>query len=279
MKRKSIRWICGALLCAMTLTSFVGCAKQDAKSEGGSVSVPISGSTSVGPFMEIIAEIYQQKHPEVSIEINQTGSGPGIKDTMGGVNEIGMSSRDLKPEESSVIKPITIAYDGIAIAINKENPVKNLTVEQLKDIYTGKITNWNQIPGGNDQPIVVASREEGSGTRDAFQTLIGYKSEDLIPNALVSNGNGAVKEMVIGNPNVIGFLSFDYLDDSINVPSVNGVEAKAENVISKKYKLSRPFLALVKEDRITKNGQNFIDFILSDEGQKIIEENKLIKIN
>ncbi|MBS5883389.1 MAG: phosphate ABC transporter substrate-binding protein [Clostridium sp.] len=281
MKRKSLKLICTALLVTVVGGAFVGCGNDKANGEstgGKSTTISISGSTSVGPLMEKIAEKYESDNSNVSIEINQVGSSAGIKDAINGVSEIGMSSRELKTEEEKEVKPTVIAYDGIAIITNKNNQIKNITLEQIKGIYTGKITNWKEIEGGKDAPIVVASREEGSGTRDAFQEIVGYKSEELKTDAMISNGNGGLKETVIGNENAIGFVSFEYLDDKVNIVNVENVEPKADLVKSGEYKISRPFLLATKEGNLSENGQKLIDFILSDEGQTIVKENKLIPV-
>ena len=168
-------------LIAIIGTIFIGATAMVGCNSGGSEakstnSVSISGSTSVGPVMEAEAEAFKTKKPDVSIEINQIGSSAGIKNAMEGVSEIGMASRDLKGEEKQAgLKEVEIAYDGIALITHKNNPVKDLTLAQIKDIYTGKITNWKEL-GGNDAPIVVVSREDGSGTRDAFQEIVGFKA-------------------------------------------------------------------------------------------------------
>ena len=275
MKKKSIKLLCAALLVSMVGTSLISCGTN---TEGGSTTISVSGSTSVGPLMEKVAEKYEENNSNISIEINQVGSSAGIKDAINGVSEIGMSSRALKTDEESAVQATTIAYDGIAIITNNENPIKNITLEQIKDIYTGKITNWKDIEGGSDSPIVVVSREEGSGTRDAFQEIIGYESEELVGEAMISNANGAIKETVAGNKNAIGFVSFEYLDEKVNVVNVEGIEPKAENVKSGEYKISRPFLLVTKEENLSEEGQNLIDYILSDEGQNIVKENKLIPV-
>ena len=160
----------------------------------------------------------------------------------------------------------------------KNNPIKNLTMNEIKDIYTGKITNWSEILGGKDSPIVVVSREEGSGTRDAFQEIIGYESEELVANSLITNGTGAIKQTVIGNKNAIGFVSFEYLDDEVNIVNVDNVKPKAEMVQAEKYKISRPFIVVSKEGNLSEEKQEFIDFILSEDGQAIVKENKAIPI-
>lgn len=280
MKRKTWKMVCSTLILGMVSSAFVGCGSkgpENGKSVGNE-KIAISGSTSIGPLMEKIAEDYENKNSGIAIEINQVGSSAGVKDTINKVSEIGMVSRELKDEEKSEVKDTIIAYDGIAIITNIKNPIQNITVEQIKDIYTGKITNWKEIDGGKDAEIVVASREDGSGTRDAFQEIIGYKSEELTENAMIANGNGGLKELVVGNENAIAFVSFEYLDDSVNLVKVEGVEAKADLVKSGEYKISRPFILVTKEENLTENGQKLIDFILSDEGQQIVLDNKLIPL-
>ena len=284
MKGKSLKIICTALLVSIVGLSFYGCGNSSSE-ENGSLensknkeTISISGSTSVGPLMGKLAESYESKNSNISIEINEVGSSAGIKDAINGVSDIGMSSRELKSEEASLLKATTIAYDGIAIITNKNNPIKNITIDEIKDIYTGKITNWNQIQDGEDSPIVVVSREEGSGTREAFQEIVGYKSEELISNAMIANATGAVKQMIIGNKNAVGFVSFEYLDDEVNVVKVENVEPKAELVQSGEYKISRPFLVVNKEGSLSEEGQRFIDFILSEEGQTMVKNNKAIPV-
>ena len=261
-------------LIAIIGTIFIGATAMVGCNSGGSEAkstnaVSISGSTSVGPVMEAEAEAFKTKKPDVSIEINQIGSSAGIKNAMEGVSEIGMASRDLKGEEKQAgLKEVEIAYDGIALITHKNNPVKDLTLAQIKDIYTGKITNWKEL-GGNDAPIVVVSREDGSGTRDAFQEIVGFKAEELTVNSQISDGSGNIKSLVQGNENAIGYISFSYVD---------GVEATPENVLNKSYKVSRPFLAVYKEESLTESGKSFIDFILSEEGQDIVAKEHLIKV-
>ena len=155
--------------------------------------------------------------------------------------------------------------------------MKELTLAQIKDIYTGKITNWKEL-GGNDAPIVVVSREDGSGTRDAFQEIVGFKAEELTVNSQISDGSGNIKSLVQGNENAIGYISFSYVDDSVSAVKVDGVEATPENVLNKSYKVSRPFLAVYKEENLTESGKSFIDFILSEEGQDIVAKEHLIKV-
>ena len=284
MRSKKLKLMVGALLVTMVGATFVGCGSNSSEGEDNntasnkdSVTISISGSTSVGPLMEKIQEKYEEENSNVTLEIQQNGSGAGIKDVISGISEIGMSSRELKDEEKSQVEGTTIAYDGIALLVNPENKVKNISLEDVKKVYTGEITNWKEL-GGDDSPIVVISREEGSGTRDAFQEIVGYESEELAKDATISDGSGAVKTTVAGNKNAIGFASFEYIDSTVAALSVNDVEPTANNVKAGEYKISRPFLLVTKEDSLTENGQKLIEFVLSDEGQKIVEENKLITL-
>ena len=271
----------GVLLASTVLVGSlaVGCGsktstKNAAKNE---TKVTVSGSTSIGPAMEILAEKFQAKNKGVSIEIQQVGSSAGIKNTIDGTSEIGMSSRDLKPEEKAGLKETKIALDGIGIITHKSNTVKNLTTAQIKDIYTGKITNWKEV-GGKDAPIVVVSREDGSGTRDGFQEKMGFESTALTKNAQISDGSGNIKTTVAGNENAIGYISLGYIDNSLNKLKVDGIELTPETVKAKKYPISRPLLLVNKEGSISAEGTKLINFILSDEGQKIMTDKGFINI-
>ena len=277
MKNKSLKLIICAIIVTMIGGVFASCSSNEEKTEVNKVSV--SGSTSVGPIMEKIASEYESKNENISIEINQVGSSAGIKDTINGVSEIGMASRELKDEEKKEVTSTIIAYDGMALIIHKDNPVKEITLEEIKGIYTGEITNWKELNGGLDSPIVVVSREDGSGTRTAFEEIVGYKSEELIDKAIITDGSGSIKTIVSGNKNAIGFVSFEYLDETVKGLKVNGVEPEAELVKNGEYKLSRPFILVTKSSNSTENSEKIIDYILSDEGQKIISDNKLISVN
>ena len=202
-----------ALLCGVVVVSglVVGCGSGNSSKE--SAKITISGSTSVGPTIEVLAEAYE-KNNDVKIEVQQVGSSAGIKNTIEGTSNLGMSSRDLKDEEAQSVEGTKIAIDGIAVVTNKNNKVEDLTVEQVKDIFTGKITNWKEV-GGVDAEIVVVSREEGSGTRDGFQDILGFESEELIKNAQICDGSGNIKSTVEGNENAISYISFGYVKDGI----------------------------------------------------------------
>lgn len=248
---------------------------SDTHSNNGA-TIAISGSTSVGPLAEKLAMKYKETS-EDKIEINQIGSSAGITNAISGVSEIGMSSRDLKEEEvAEGIEEIAIAYDGIVVVTHPTNNVKDLSMEQVKQIFTGEITNWKEL-GGEDLEIVVVSREDGSGSRDAFQEIVDYGSGELIKNAIIASGNGNIKTTVATNKHAVGFISFEYVDETIAPLKIDGVEPTAKNVLNGQYKLSRPFLFVYKE--LSDNGQQFIDYILSDAGQEIVAETGAIPVN
>lgn len=257
----------------------VACSDKEEGSDtysNNGTTIEISGSTSVGPLAEKLAMKYKETS-EDKIEINQIGSSAGITNAISGVSEIGMSSRDLKEEEvAEGIEEIAIAYDGIVVVTHPTNNVKDLSMEQVKQIFTGEITNWKEL-GGEDLEIVVVSREDGSGSRDAFQEIVDYGSGELIKNAIIASGNGNIKTTVATNKHAVGFISFEYVDETIAPLKIDGVEPTAKNVLNGQYKLSRPFLFVYKE--LSDNGQQFIDYILSDAGQEIVAETGAIPVN
>ncbi|MBP2241771.1 phosphate transport system substrate-binding protein [Cytobacillus eiseniae] len=268
------------LLVLFTVSALSACNNSNNKTDSSNDRtnrISISGSTSVGPLAEKIADKYMDTN-DVKIEINQIGSSAGITNATSGVSEIGMSSRDLKEEEkaSGLVETI-IAYDGIVVVTHPANKVKNLTMDQVKQIFTGEVSNWKEL-GGENLEIVVVSREDGSGSREAFQEIVGYSSGELIRNAIIASGNGNIKTTVAMNKHAVGFISFEYIDSSISTIDISGVKATAENVLQQKYSLSRPFLFAHKEDHLTTAGQQFIEYILSPEGQDIVEEVGAIRV-
>lgn len=278
---KLIRKTAIGLLVLSFVTTLAACGSSDTSSKnssgGSNYTLAISGSTSVGPLAEKLAAKYEEKN-NINIEINQIGSSAGITNATSGVSEIGMSSRDLKEEEKATgLKEHIIAYDGIVVITHPTNKVKNLSMEEVKKIFTGEITNWKEL-GGEDMEIVVVSREDGSGSRDAFQEIVGYSSGELIKNAIVASGNGNIKTTVATNKHAVGFVSFEYIDESVATLNINGVQPTADNVLQQKYSLSRPFLFVNKQETLSEEGQKFIDYILSPEGQKIASDAGVIPL-
>jgi phosphate transport system substrate-binding protein len=231
-------------------------------------SIQIAGSTSVQPLSEELAAAFMEKYPGVKINVAGGGSGAGIKAAQQGTADIGASSRELKDTEKGTVKETVIAKDGIAVIVHPDNPVENISMDQIKGVFTGKITNWKDL-GGKDAAITVIIREAGSGTRGAFQELTIGEDAEFTDKAIIQNSNGALRTAVAGNPDAIGFISFGYINNEIKPLKVEGVEATKDNVLSGSYKISRPFLYLTKAEP---QGlvKAYIDFVLSPEGQSIV---------
>jgi len=234
-------------------------------------TIEVGGSTSVTPLMELFAAEYQKAKTNIKVNINGTGSGDGIKNA-GVIYQIGMSSRELTPAEQGLgLKETIIAIDGIAVIMNKSSPVSNLTIAQIKDIYTGVITDWSQITGNVKRgKIAVISREEGSGTRGAFEELVGFQGK-LLAGANESTSTGAIKASIAQNPEAIGYISLGSVDSSVKAISVNGVAPTNENVKKGAYKIARPFIVLTGKN-VRPESAAFIDWMLSSAGQAIVSK-------
>ena len=239
-------------------------------------TIAVGGSTSVTPLMELFQADYEKAHSNIKITISGTGSGDGIKGAGEGTYEIGMSSRDLTPAEiGSGLDPLVVAIDGIAAIVNRNNPISGLTMAQIKDIYTGTITRWEQLgssANGKTGGIAVVSREPGSGTRGAFQELIKFADGDLIRNAIIFDGTGAIKSAIAGNADAIGYISLGSVDNTIKALNVDGVAATNDNVKAGTYKIARPFILITKKGAVLNAATKaFLDWTLSDAGQTIVK--------
>lgn len=241
--------------------------------------ISVSGSTSVARVMDVLAEDFNQAHPDSYVEVQGIGSTAGITLVKKGIVQVGMSSRYLiESEESDDLTVDTIALDGLAVVVNQANPVQNITREQLFDIYQGKISNWKQL-GGADQDIAVVTREASSGSRYSFEHLLGltriinnHEVSDINPQNLVVNSNSMVKTLVSHNRQAIGFVSTGSVDRSVKALQFDGVEASPSNVASGKYELARPFLILYHPEKVNSEVKAFIDFIDSDAAKQRIQE-------
>jgi len=234
---------------------------------GAPYTIEVGGSTSVSPLMELFAENYQHAKPNIKVNINGTGSGDGINNA-GILYQIGMSSRELTPaEQGKGLKETVIAIDGIAVIVHKENTVNNLSVDQIRDIYTGAVTDWSQV-GGAAGKIAVISREEGSGTRGAFEEIVKFQGK-LLAGANESTSTGAIKAGITQNPNAIGYISLGSVDDTIKAVSVDGVAPATENVKSGDYKIARPFIVLTGSNLHAESAA-FTEWMLSADGQAIV---------
>lgn len=234
----------------------------------------VAGSTSVQPYAEVLAEEYMIMNPEQPIDIQGGGSSAGITAAKTESAAIGMSSRSLQEDELDLWQ-IEIAMDGLVLIVNPKNSIGDLSLEQISDIYAGKITHWSQL-GGLDSKINLIAREEGSGTRSAFTELVMGEVE-ITPKAIVQDSNGSVMQLVAGDPNAIGFISLGLVNDQVKALALDGVEATGENIMNGTYALARPFL-LVTKDEPTGTTKSFIDFILSSEGQRLLSDEGLIPI-
>lgn len=234
-------------------------------------TISVAGSTTVQPLAEELAEAFRAANPDVKIDVQGGGSSVGVKSAGQGTVDIGTASREIKESELKEfpdLKIYTIALDGIAIVVHPGVVIGNLTVEQVRDIFSGKITNWKEV-GGPDKAIVVVSREEGSGTRGAFEELVMGKDAVIVATAILQNSNGAVRTTVSTTPDSIGYISFGYLDSSVKALKIGGVEATMANVLNKSYPISRPLNMLTKGEPqgVVKA---WLDWILSPDGQAIV---------
>jgi phosphate transport system substrate-binding protein len=264
-----IAWLLGIGLLAPV---FAGGSKEGkAVGAAQSYTIEIAGSTSVTPLMELLAAEYGKTRSNVKININGTGSSDGIKAVAAGTSELGMSSRELSPaEKGSGLEERIIAVDGIAVVVHPANPAGDLTLDQIRDIYSGVITDWSQLGGAKSGKIAVVSREPGSGTRGAFEELIGLKDK-LVLGATEFDGTGAVKAELSRNPDAIGYLSLGSVDPSIKAVSIQGVAATTDNVRTGSYQIARPFIILSR-NTINPETKQFLDWILSPAGQAIVKK-------
>lgn len=242
---------------------------------GASGQLQLAGSTTVQPLAEVLAEAFMGMNPDLIIEVQGGGSSVGVTSAGEGTVDIGMASREIKSSEMETfpdLQVFTIARDGIAIVTNPGTELPSLSVAQVRDIFAGDITNFSEV-GGPDAPITVVSREEGSGTRAAFEELVmEYEEEKVISeDALLQQSNGQVRTTVSTTPNSIGYISFGFLDESTAPVPIDGVEPTVDNVKNGSYPISRP-LNMLTDGAPNELAQGFLDFILSGAGQEIVAE-------
>ena len=238
-------------------------------------TVSMSGSTSMEKVAKALAESFNEKYPDVAVDVQLGGSSTGIKNAQEGVSDIGNVSRDLKDTETGLTAH-KIALDGIGVVINPANPVEDLTMEQIAQIYTGEITNWKDV-GGEDMEIYVVGREDGSGTRDAFESVTGVGENAKY--ASIQTSTGAAKTTVATTPGAIGYVSFDSVDDTVKTVKVGGVAISVETIKDGSYTLQRPFVMVTKEGAtLSDAAQAFLDYVLSDEGQAVCVKVGLVSV-
>ena len=284
MKKKIISV---ALTALIAVSMLAGCGSQPAQQSAAPVetaaaetpaaveaisgSVATDGSTSMEKVIGALGEAFVEANPEVNFTYNPTGSGSGITAVSEGRCDIGLSSRALKDEETSAgLVGTTLALDGIAIIVSPENPVTELSLEEIAKIYTGEITNWKDV-GGSDGEIVLIGREAGSGTRDGFESITGTKDACQYRQELTSTGD--VITAVSQNPNAIGYASLASVKDSVKALDVDGVTPSEDTVKDGSYVVQRPFVLVTRADtELTGAAKAFFDYITSADAAGIIAE-------
>lgn len=273
--RKRILPVALCVTAALGLFALAGCSGGESASapENGSAAlsgaISTEGSTSMEKVIGNLSEAYQLENDEVSITYNPTGSGSGIKAVQEGRCDVGLSSRDLKAEElESGLEGTVLAYDGISIVVNPENPINDLSVEQIAAIFTGEVTNWSEV-GGDDAEIVVIGREAGSGTRDGFESVTETEDECQYRQELTSSGD--VDATVSQNPNAIGYTSLTSVSENVKTLTVGGVEANEETIKDGSYPVQRPFLMVTKVDEpLSGAALDFFEWAVSADAAEII---------
>lgn len=247
-----------------------GGASTEGESAGGSQTVATDGSTSMEKVIGFLSEAYMEENGDIKVTYNPTGSSSGIQAVSEGRCDIGLASRDLKDEETENLEGTIVAIDGIGVIVNPENPIEDLSIEQVGEIYTGKITNWKEV-GGSDAPIVCIGREAASGTRDGFEEVTGTKDGCKYSQELTSTGD--VVQTVSGNPNAIGYASVASVNDSVKALSIEGVVPTTETIQDGEYKIQRNFVLVTKKDTpLSKAAQAFFDFATSGQADSLITE-------
>ena len=255
-----------SLLLALSFTT--GCQRSRA-------GITVAGSTSVEPFAELLAEEYMSRHPGSHIYVQGGGSTAGVEAARSHTAAIGMSSRSLLPSESD-LRGVTIAKDAIAVIVNAGNPVQDLSLEQVRAVFSGKVKHWNDL-GGPPRPIVLVSREEGSGTRESFQKYLMGKEESSL-DSLVQDSNGAIRQVVSSDPHAIGYISLGLVNDKVKSLKISGIEPTLAHIETGKYTFVRPFL-FVFNGEPTGEAKAFLEFVLSPTGQRLLAKEGLVTVS
>ena len=288
--RRSFLTVCGAVAAAAALTACGGSASSAAASStsaaaGSTVSstaalsgnVATGGSTSMKNVIAALTEGFAEVEPGVTVSYDPTGSGAGITGATDKTLDIGLSSRALKDDEKTDVEGTTIALDGIAIIVNNASKVEDLTVDQLKQMFTGEITNWSEV-GGDDGEIVLIGREAGSGTRDGFESIVDVK--DSCKYAQELTATGAVISAVEANPLAIGYASLSAVGDTVKMVTVGGVECSEETVKDGSYEVQRPFVFVTnKSVTLSEQAQAFFDFATSADAADQIRTAGAVPVN
>lgn len=282
MNKKLISLIAGVAIvaaatgCSQTATSSV--AGTDSSAAGTSASeasateelsgtLSMNGSTSMEKVIKAVNGAFMEKNKGVTVNLNLTGSGTGIQEASEGKCDIGNSSRKLKDEEAEKLDATVVGLDGIALVVNPVNKLEDITLQDLAKVYSGEITNWKEL-GGDDKAIVVIGREDGSGTRDGFESIVMGDKEPKYAQELESTGS--VINAVATTDGAIGYASLANVDETVKALKIGGVEATEENVKSGAYEVQRPFICATLKGSDNKLAKAYLDFILSEEGQALV---------
>ena len=285
--RRSFLTVCGAAAAAAALTACGGSASSAASTAAGSTAsstaaalsgnVATGGSTSMKNVIAALTEGFAEVEPGVTVSYDPTGSGAGITGAADKTLDIGLSSRALKDDEKADVEGTTIALDGIAIIVNNASKVEDLTVDQLKQMFTGEVTNWSEV-GGDDGEIVLIGREAGSGTRDGFESIVDVK--DSCKYAQELTATGAVISAVEANPLAIGYASLSAVGDTVKMVTVGGVECSEETVKDGSYEVQRPFVFVTnKSVALSEQAQAFFDFATSADAADLIRTAGAVPVN
>jgi len=251
--------------CGLVIAANGGCGKQR-------TAVTVAGSTAFQPFAEKLAEQFMTERLDIAVTVQGGGSALGVQAALSGAAQIGMADLVQLPPEAQALTAVVVARDGIAVVVNNKNSIKDLTMEQIRNIFCGKIRNWKEL-GGVDHEITVVSREAGSGTRSSFEKIV--KDVTLTKDAIIQDSNGTIRETVAMDENAVGYLSHGLLNEKIKAVTVVGVACTTEEVVAGRYPIVRPVYLLTKGEP-TGACKDFIDYVCSAEGQKTIKDSGLI---
>ena len=255
------------LLAVAVLTTVLVVVPACRPSQRGGLTV--AGSTSVQPMAELLADRYMAQHPGSRIDVQGGGSSAGIRAALSGAAEIGMSSRELKPDETG-LQTFLMARDAIALIVHPTNPVRGLTKEQVRGIFSGRVTRWDEV-GGPPAEITFITREEGSGTRGAFEELVMGKETEIAPDGIVQDSTGAARAIVAGDPHAIAYISLGMITPDVVAIALDGVQPTPETAADGRYSLTRPFL-LLTNGKPSPKAQEYLDFVVTPESQATIAE-------
>jgi len=255
-----------AALAALVALCLIGLAACRPSQRGG---LTVAGSTSVQPIAELLADRYMAQHPGSAVEVQGGGSSAGIRAALSGAAEVGMSSRNLKPDETG-LETFLMARDAIALIVHPSNPVRSLTKEQVRGILSGRVKRWEEV-GGRPGSITFITREEGSGTRGAFEELVMGKETEIAPDGIVQDSTGAARAIVASDPDAIAYISLGMVTPEVVAIALEGVQPTPESAADGSYALTRPFLLLTKGEP-SPQAQAYLDFVVTPESQATIVE-------